>query len=1090
MRRFGFFLAVFSIGLVLFLLVSGQFGAMFPGKAGPGAADLVDSGEDPLPGEPADEEVVGDGATGPVRNLLRTEETDYDLGRPLFFIEGALASAVRMDVTMRTQMQEFLFEDVKLELPLYSDRDAIEPVDSFLLTIEEVRYDALAGLQDGAPRARSTSEVELIGALTGKGMETGYPEFVTRDGRIVWDDDSHARLSGEERLDLRYPAVTLRTQSGFEAEVAGQSGLSSIELLPPLVVALPSDATGSILGFEGAPAAGESEGGSGSRVHLFSLGAMRIDPANSTANIEGPIFIYQVPEETSLNPPEVVDLPAHHFRCERLSLELDTETRAITRLVAEKREEPVQIRFGESYRVEGDRLEWSRGDREARLDGAVRIVGDLGVVTAGAARLRPDDGTCRLINGVRARLSGRTLAQSQAREGDAPAEGWDARLAGDWEMLAQTATLTYSSESRKQSLRSLRAVAAAGDRVTLREQREDGAVVLGGEMSYDPEAGMVSIIPGADDRLPEFIEGRNRGSARRIGVSLLSTVLEFEGEVAVDLVEPPAGMDERWAQWWSPEGLEPGAVRTRLEAERVLLSSDADHQLSRIRGWGTEAAPLLLEHRGERTLRFLAREVDWDGARSRIIAGGEGEQRMILEGRADIAAQELEYSIDDWVAFARGRVNGRWERLGPAKDGEETLPPIVVRGDTAEVRFRPPEVAAVGPGDEGANNEGAEDEDAEIRGAGAASDKGARSGEVIAAHVRADQPDGLTVEDGSMRLVGDEWIWDAVADEFRLGSGRGPQRVISRTPFGDDEVSADHVVYRGADQLLLLEGGARGTIHQGSVAPELEPDSAHLPWQVSAGRMTLRFRRDPAERQLVPERLVATDEIRLTQRDSLIEFRGSTAEWDVDSDRIHIHTPDGRGFQTLTQGGVSGSEVIAREILIVRPTTLVPGSIDTIEALFVDVLKAEIRLAPDDAENPDRPTGFTMNSDNMLATFSGLREGELDEGDPLGMPISEVRSWGGVDFQGGQFHLVCHRATYRRSTRTLVFQGDGRSKVQVLSQEGAAIRPLTQRELSLEWLVNRSFRVRSVPGGSQWSGADIEESLRLFDRLDRRDTAE
>ena len=29
MKRFGFFLAVFSIGLVLFLLVSGQFGEMF-----------------------------------------------------------------------------------------------------------------------------------------------------------------------------------------------------------------------------------------------------------------------------------------------------------------------------------------------------------------------------------------------------------------------------------------------------------------------------------------------------------------------------------------------------------------------------------------------------------------------------------------------------------------------------------------------------------------------------------------------------------------------------------------------------------------------------------------------------------------------------------------------------------------------------------------------------------------------------------------------------------------------------------------------------------------------------------------------------
>ena len=1093
MKRFGFFLAVFSIGLVLFLLVSGQFGEMFS------TGERPDDGGRP---DPFVEERAGsDGATGEgaKRNLVRTEETDHDLGRPLFFIEGEIAGAVEVDVTMRTNVQNYVFENVKLELPLYSDRAQVEPVDAFLLEVEEARYEALSADDPQAEARRSTSEVRLLGSLSGQGRITGFPQFETRGGLLTWDADSAAHLRCEEQVDLRYPAVALRTQSGLDAHVAGRTGLQEIELHPPLVVALSSDATGSILGFDATATDGEGsgedrsgvrEGSNGeSRVHLFSLGPMHIDPSDSTAVIEGPVFIYQVPADTSLNPPELKDLPEHYFRCERLTLALDGKSRAITRLVAERVEEPVQVFLGDRYRIEGDRLEWSLGTREAVLGGDVKIVGDVGEVDAGGARIRPDVGLCTLVDGVHATLRGSALVRSRLDPGhvDSDGGGWDERLAGTWELDAATAELHYSTGAGKRSLQMFRAIAPKGERVTVREVRDDGAVLHGGTMTYTPSTGIVSVLAGADGVRPEFREGRNSGTAGRIDASILRPILEFSEEVDVVLVEPPIGTDEKWSQWWTArtdaEG-RPVEVQTTLRAERVRLSSDVDRRLSSIEAWGREGVPLELEHRAERTLRFFASSVDWDGPAGRITATGGSSQRMVLDGRADLVARELEFSLESWVATARGDFVGTLVQLPPGGAEGPAPAPVEVRGDRAEISLRPP------PPETEIDREGAvvgatAGENAPRTGRPSAG--GDRTGEVIAAHVYADRPEGLSIDDGILRLVGDEWQWDAVRDEFRLGGGRGRQRVFSRRPAGEDELSADNIVYRGADRVLLLEGDARGTIHQGSVAPELEPESAHLPWEVYAGRMTVHFRVEGEEGRLVPDRFVAGSEVRLEQKDSLIEFRGNTAEWDFTTERLRVYSPDGPGLQTLTQGGARGSEIIAREILVVRPTPLRAGSLDTLEALFIEVLRAEVLLAAEEGEDPEATRGFTLRCDNLLASFSGLRAADAPEGDPLGMPISEVRAWGNVDFQGGEYHLVCHRAAYRRTTRNLVFQGDGRSKVQVLSQSGAAIRPLSQKELSLEWLANRTFRVRAVPGGAQWSSAQIEESLRLFDRVDRRD---
>jgi hypothetical protein len=1050
MKRFSFFLAVFSVGLLLFLLLTGQFGKLFQGRASDGEGVPIGGPDRPGDGE----------------RRITHHKHDYDRGRLQFTLKGVLEGEADYLMSMTQNMdQERTLRDAIVEVPLYPAGENVStPEDIFTLQAGRVRI--IPGKDGGS------DEVILEGKIHGEGQQ-GHPRFDTEGARLTWADGGTAHLIGDQRVQIEYPAVTLRGQRGFEATIDGREGLSDIRILPPLVVALSPDAEGSILGFRGgallADETGEEER---SRVHLFSRGPMTIDTETGTAIFEGPVQIYQVSVDTSLEPPDPNDIPENRFVCEKLRLELDSLTRRVTRLIAEKVNDPVQVHLAEGYRVEGNKLVWSDGEQEAVLSGDVRILGDLGEFRAESARILPDEGLCWLVGGIEARMRGDALVDRGSGDGE-----WDQRIDSEWILVGDRAELRYTRGAKGQQLESFHAYALPGERVTIREDREGGALLLGGEMVYDPERGVVRVLAGDEPGAlqPDFHEGRNRVRAARIDLGLTRPELVFEGDVDGTLVDPPVDAEGSWPAW-----LEPGdSSSIRLLAEKVRLSWDENDRLQRIEAW-RGAEPLFLDHRSDESFQLHADAIDWNGTTGEIRAFGDGRQTLTFVERAEISARALVFSVVTWVARGDGEVVTTAVRPPPRDAAGPALRPVTIEGDHVEISLRPP------------SDDNSQDGEIEPReNAGNAGTEGTdplRSGQILSARGWSDTPGTLEIEEGSIHAIGDELLWDAVEGVIRL-LGDGRQRVIYRSPDGLNELSAESIEYHSDERRLILLGESRARLHQGMVPSGSEPsedanEHATLPWEFTAGSLEVFFRekeRDSDDGSITLDRIVAGDRVNLTQEESEIELQGEAAEWDAITERLRVYSPEGEGLQTLYRGVGERDEIVAREFLLLRPAAGRKNSSERIEVLFLDVLRASIHFDEGGEDDPQRPDVFRMVADNLLLGISGTREEIAPGVSP--MPIDEARAWGNVDFRGGDYRIVSHRALFRRRARTILFEGRGRQKVQILLQ-GQASLPASKR-MELKWRPGVGYEVNDRPAGGQWSVRNIEEVLEMFDREDR-----
>ena len=103
MKRFSFFLAVFSVGLVLFLLLTGQFGKMFSGRTG--------EPETPIAGPEG-----GTGIPEENRNEVTFHKHDYTKGRLQMTIRGVIEED---DLPMSTEVisRQRTLRDARLSVP-------------------------------------------------------------------------------------------------------------------------------------------------------------------------------------------------------------------------------------------------------------------------------------------------------------------------------------------------------------------------------------------------------------------------------------------------------------------------------------------------------------------------------------------------------------------------------------------------------------------------------------------------------------------------------------------------------------------------------------------------------------------------------------------------------------------------------------------------------------------------------------------------------------------------------------------------------------------------------------------------------------
>ena len=159
MKRISFFLGVFSVGLVVFLLLTGQFGGI-------GASE--------------EETTTGDAFPEVTRNRVTHHSYDYTLGRLRFTLRGLMELSSGVVLSSENLISQRTLIDATIELPVYAE-GRTEPVDQILLEAEKIITDP------GGEEAR------VVGLLRGQGVG-GIPQMETRDLVIRWADGEDIQM--------------------------------------------------------------------------------------------------------------------------------------------------------------------------------------------------------------------------------------------------------------------------------------------------------------------------------------------------------------------------------------------------------------------------------------------------------------------------------------------------------------------------------------------------------------------------------------------------------------------------------------------------------------------------------------------------------------------------------------------------------------------------------------------------------------------------------------------------------------------------------------------------------------------------------
>ncbi|MFQ5653304.1 MAG: hypothetical protein ACE5GW_01060, partial [Planctomycetota bacterium] len=797
-------------------------------------------------------------------------------------------------------------------------------------------------------------------------------------------------------------------------------------------------------------------------------GPLRIDAERDEAVFEGNVAIFQASPDAPLEPPE--ELPANRFECEGLRLQLDPETRRFTRAIAERGARPVRCYLEGDYQVAGDRLEWSEGDAEALLSGNLRIHGELGEFRARRARIYLRENRSVLEDEVRGHLRGATLSET----GGGGEDPWGERLASDWNLEADEAEILHGGGEGRSQLRLFRATSRLPNGVVIREARQDGAVLRGSTIAYDPEQDALTVgaLSGREAIRPHFREGRNEIRSQHIQLALSRSELVFTNHVEAIIYDIPAGAVRELPKAFRERRRND---HTSLRCTRLRLAWDPLHRLQELEAWAGET-PLILRNEGVDSYSLQGETLRWQAQQGRItLSGAPGEQSLTLQGQARLRAGELRFSVERWMAIGDGGVIAEIERqaiLGGRPRGESRQ--VRVQSDHLEIHFRRPQ---------------------EPRKKMEKGERAPSKAPVVSARGWSDGGGAVEIADGLLRAQGEELIWRTEAGELLLrGSGR--QRIFHLGPGGTDEISAQSIIFREAERKVLLEGEARASLH----LVNLGKDAATIAgggdqaWDLTAGHLEVLLDEVTEEkvaggtgprRRLALREVRARDGVTLSHPEEEITFQGAGCEWSHERMRLRVFSPDGQGYQTLYRGSERKDEFVAREITVVRPPERKRDPRDRLLIYAQEVLRATFHREQKGEPRPDVPDTFRLIADNLLLELE-MEPAGVDRASrgasKASSAVKEAHAWGNVTFTGEPFKLIAHQAVYLPREQRVVFRGRGSQRVQILSEQGSGFPP--SKEVEVFW-TTKGYRIRSVPRGFPWHIDDLERDLKLLDQRER-----
>ncbi|MGE4619600.1 MAG: hypothetical protein AAEJ04_07310, partial [Planctomycetota bacterium] len=832
MKRISFFLGVFSVGLVVFLLLTGQFGGLE-------SASNVDPAAETFP------EVE--------QNRVTHHSYDYSLGRLRFTLRGEMDLSSGLVLSADNLVSQRALLDATIELPVYAE-GRTEPVDQILFEAEKIITDP------GGEEAR------VIGELRGRGAG-GAPEMETRDLRIRWADGEDILIDGKSPVQVAWPEMLLRSAHGLVGSIGSSSGLQELSFSPPVIVAMNS-------------LTWSQDRQSEQQLRIVCDGPITLAGAEQGARFDGGVRIFEAPISAPMNPRSPP--PLRHIAADFLDLQLEPKSRRLLRIHSERRESPIVIQLGGGIRVEGEKLDWKDGDAEVALTDGVSIFSKLGVFQAQKARVQIGSSRCIVEGGVTGILKSPASGSSDATS----------VVEGDWTVAANSAQFEFADGK----LTTLSAHGRNGESVSIQEFGDQGATIVGDELRWRALERELEVLSGGENRAL-FTDGRNRIESRSAALSLDTTRLVFRDQVAASLAELPRGPEASAPQWLGDEAM---AI---LQTDILTMNWDGKKRLKQLEATAVEM-PLQLRVEGRESLQLSGSHLIWRGADALIRIDGSGRQTLSIGTRADLKADRLSLSMIEGKATGEGSVEGTLQRPRAAADE----PPVEIHCRSLVVSL----------GRSQTDGEAAATADATAT----AVQQELPLGRIQAVRAVGDLDSPVRIDDGTIRALGQELLWNATEEQFRFqGPGLQQVEVYSGTEV-PDRIEAETISLDRNAGTAELVGDARALVYLAKQSEQSDDSDAvqedALVWQLSSDRIDAGLK--IGQQQIQLQEVVAQGTVRLAQEEGGIEFRGQRCQWDHLNQRLVLSSADGQGLQTFVRGDEPHDEVVAREVVVVRST--------------------------------------------------------------------------------------------------------------------------------------------------------------------------
>lgn len=1045
MNRFGLFVTVFSIGFVLFLVISNQIERLFREDENPFVEPETQQSS------PAD------------RNRVEFNQPHPKYGH-LFTLRGTRENPGALSVDENTNLDFGNLVDAEIEFP------SAESLEGGLkLTAERVIPDRGAkkltlGGTIRATRATGDTDSEL---------ETTNVEIDwSRIDRAKKDDpDSNFVLTGHDPIRIRYPSLEALGQGGFSGRLDGQYELETLRLEPPVLISVSQTRGNELFGMGASTARDPAKDGADpeseqGRVLVHSSGPVTLEQgAEGEAprlRFEERVHIWRVEQYAGLDPE--MPIPDDHFRCEKLELRLSQKGMQVESATAWGGVDRLEFHFSDPlgrYVLTGDQLEWSRERAEAELLGTetIHFAGPWGEFEAGRGWFDVAERRVRLLGEVRALVLPTQLGGLDAER--LP------RLAQPFEFVADRIDVTLARESRsdaKHPIERLVALGSARTPITVREPGPIGIRLTGDRLEFDGATQTISLtsseeLPG---RRPVLREGASQLTAAVIRGSFADLELILEGDVtghAVDLAQ-----FETVASSAPSEAAPEGADRAEIAAERLRVvwkeitgdpsgSSPAETktELALLEATGTDEKPLTLAYEKEGVdYHFSGDQLEWKTESDELVVRGERPQRLAMQRDGlEVAGHEIRAHVGSRRVHAHGAVEAHAsqrflseQRIESPGQGREQGGDLELRGDSIEFVLAPSDSetgearAETLPGDRGRPGD-----KPETVGSDSSSSDGLAFGlgrtRILSAIARSEDPRRpVFVSDGVLTLRGEIVTFDAKAQTASI-AGANPETGRQEVVYLAEDGTARTLIGRS---IGVATDGPRIRItvdrFEGELVQKSKREKASrtpLVWNLTAERVEAWLARvavptdDEVHSRVALDEIRAKGDLKVSNAALQVSLDGDSAQWTAASQRLRLFDERARGLQSLQHGPAdSPDEVLAREIRILVD----PAADDRAIVLLEEVLNATFMIRDEHRRSERTPRKFQLETSQLIIRLTQSPNPALTDDHR----IDEAFALGGATFKAADAQVLCDRIDYKGDR--VIFRGKEGQPPQIIKGDG------------------------------------------------------